>query len=464
MKSYQMKNMKCRLTATFLAFILLMALFSGCAAGRTASEPKTLTVYVLNANPKRWIECDVWSYNFPDFEKEHEEIDIVTVEFSNMEELEAQLLQELSNGGGPDLVLYSWQNTFDINKLAANGLFMDLNTYLKDDDTYYREAYMESLLDSGVIDGGQYLMPVGYMLPILLTSEEKLLEAGATYTGEVFSGRGLLQMIESEGMRLAGDDEHFSFIDFQQGSSGMTFLDYSGIVNLDYENRTVSVDPDAFYELMQLYAPFSDELNRSLNNLTKNGPGTGFKLSAEKLLEKGTIFHATFSPLQEMLYNAFAIEVSHEMPVLQMQPSFSSADSYYVDPLIAAVNRNSSEPEAAYELIRYLMDHAIQQGADGIVPGTGSYFSVNKSVSIASLQNVLHTLNPNDNSAWEAVSQQFEEVFNAFLDSEVRFDMLYVLRNKVSFKSCREAAVESRAAFDAALDALLADIEAYLNE
>lgn len=451
------------MTVIILTLAMLMMLFSGCTAGGTTSGSKTLMVYVLNMNPKRWLECDVWGFNFPGFQKEHEGIDIVTEEFTSIEALETQLLRELSNGGGPDVILYSWQNTFDIYKLAADGLFVDLNIYLKEDDTFQRGDYTESLLDAGVTGGAQYLMPVGYTIPVILTSEEKLADAGVTYTGEALSGRELLRLVESEGERLADDEKHFSFIDLQQGNSGMTFFDYSGLISLDYETRTASADPDAFYELMQLYVPFSNELNRSLNALTKNGPGSGFKISTEELLEKGTIFHATFNPLQEMLYNAFTIEFSlNEMPVLQMQSSFESAGSYCVDPLIAAINRNSAEPEAAYALIRYLMDHTVQQGADGIAPG--SYLSVNKSVSTAYLQNVLHTLNPSDNSAWDAVSQQFETVFNAFLNSELRFSPLSTLRNIVSIRPCLEAAAESRAAFDAAFDVMLADFEAYLNE
>lgn len=455
--------MKRRLTAMILGLAMLTAFFTGCTAKHIGSEPKELTAYVLNMKPKRWMECDVWSFNFRDFQQEHDDINIVTEEFSSMEALETQLLQELPNGGGPDLVLYSWQNSFDILKLAADGLLVDLNTYLKEDDNFQRGNYMESLLDSGVVSGGQYLMPVGYTIPVLLASEEKLTDAGITYIGESFSGRELLQLVESERERLRDDDDRFAFIDFQQGNSGMTFLDYSGLVGLDYEIRTASVDPDAFYELMQLYAPFSDELNRSLNALTKNGPGTGFTETTEKLLEKGTIFHTTFSPIEETIYNAFSIEVNlDETPVLQMQPSFTSADAYCVDPLIAAINRNSAEPEAAYELIRYLMDHTVQQGADGVAPG--SYLSVNKSVSTAYLQSLLQTLNPGDNPAWEAIGQQFEDTFNAFLNSEVSFSTLSVLRNKVSFKPCLEAASESREKFDAALDVLLADIETYLND
>ena len=95
------------MTVIILTLAMLMMLFSGCAAGGTTSGSKTLMVYVLNMNPKRWLECDVWGFNFPGFQKEHEGIDIVTEEFTSIEALETQLLRELSNGGGPDVILYS---------------------------------------------------------------------------------------------------------------------------------------------------------------------------------------------------------------------------------------------------------------------------------------------------------------------------------------------------------------------
>ncbi len=450
-----------KLSKVILAF-MLMVLFSGCVTGHMTSERKKLTVYVLDMSPNRWIECDVWSFNFPNFEQAHDDIEIVTVSFSTIEALEEQLLRELSNGGGPDVILYSWQNSFDIYKLAAAGLFVDLNTFLTEDATYHREDYIESLLDCGVIDGGQYLMPVGYTVPLLLTSQEKLADAGVAYTGEALSGRELLQLVVAESERLADVDDRFAFIDFQQGNAGMTFFEYSGLIHLDYETNTASVDSDEFYELMQNYTPFAGELNRSLYALTNNGPGTGYTVSAENLLEVGTVFHATFNPLQEILYHTSSMTFSlNETPVIQIQTSFHSADSYCVDPLIAAVNRNSAETEAAYMLVRYLMDHPVQQGKDGIVPG--SYFSIHKDATIDSLHSFLQTLNPNDNSAWDTIGQQLEDIFNDFLNSKVVCCMPRALSNSIDFQPCLKAASESRAAFDATVDAMLAEVESYLN-
>ncbi len=445
----------------FSVIFLSAVLLSGCSVRGRSPQKKELTVYVLDISPKRWIECDVWSFNFPEFKKEHEDIDIVTIAFSSIEELEKRLLQELSNGGGPDLVLYSWQNSFNIYKLAADGLFMDLNTYLKDDDTYHREAYMESLLDSGVIGGGQYLMPVGYMSPVLLTSEEKLTAAGVTYEGKPYSGRELMQIIKSEGERLAEDDTHYAFVDFQQGNASSVFFDYSGIINLDYETRAASVDSEYLFECMQLHSSFLGEFKRSLNALTKNGAGTGFRYSAEELLEMGTFFHETFAPLKEMLQYAFTLQyVLEETPVLQMQPSFDSEETYYVEPLLAAVNRNSAEPEAAYELIRYLMDHPVRQGTDGIAPE--SYFSINKCVSTAYLQSVFDTLNPTGSDAWQVVEDRFTGAFDKFLNGEVGFNIPPALTNAI-FRPCYEAANDSHEAFENALDASLLEIEAYLG-
>lgn len=453
--------MKKRVVSVFLAILVLTLLFSGCSLKMEGSGAKELTIYVLNLSPKRWIECDVWNFNFPEFEEAHDGIDIKTVEFSSMDDLEAQLLQELPSGGGPDVIFYSWQNNMNIYKLAADGLFVDLNTYLKNDDGFDRSAYMESLLDSGVFGGAQYLMPVGYMSPILLTSEEKLAAAGVTYAGKPYSGRELMQIIKSEGERLAEDDVHYAFVDFQQGNASSVFFDYSGVINLGSETREDSVDADTLFECMQLHSSFLDEFKRSLNALTKNGAATGLRYSAEELLGMGTFFHETFAPLKEMLQYAFTLQyVLGETPVLQMQPSFNSGDTYYVEPLLAAVNRNSAEPEAAYELIRYLMDHPVRQGADGIAPE--SYFSVNKSVSTAYLQSVFDTLNPTDSEAWQVVEEQFTGAFDKFLNGEVGFSIPLALTSAI-FRPCYEAANESREAFENALDASLLEIEAYLG-
>ncbi len=442
--------------AIFLLISFVFICFSGCAKlGATQSD--VLTVYVLKDNPSSWSTCDTWRYTLAGFAEEYEDTVLEAVEFSTMAELEEQLLRELSEGGGPDLILYSWQNSLDIYKLARDGLLLDLNLYLEDDGSYSRSAYLESLLDSGNFDGAQYLMPICYPLPLFLTSEEKLAEAGVADPEQVLTSREVMQIITEQGEQHANDQENFGFIDFQFGNTKEAFFSSTGMFELDYSAGSVSVDREGFREMMELYLAASDEASRALENLSS---GYSFKLQVQDLVKRGTFFGAYFNSLQTILSPALVLS-AEETPIIEILPTFDQTDSYRVSTCFAAINRQAKNPDTAYEVIRYLMDHVIRHGADGVTPA--EYQSINKSVALSQVERVYQSVVGQGTPSQEEFFDAFVARYEAFLSGDVQnFAYPNALYERIA--PCAQALRSNPDAFDEAFDTMMTDLDAYMME
>lgn len=82
----------------------------------------------------------------------------------------------MMSGSGPDVLLINkYTNT---NKMIRAGAFADMSPFIEADTEFDWSKYNQAVIDGGKWNGGQYVMPIQYELPLVLSTQEILDETG----------------------------------------------------------------------------------------------------------------------------------------------------------------------------------------------------------------------------------------------------------------------------------------------
>ena len=154
------------------------------SASARPDEPVTLSVYL----PKQYADPTT---HYPiyeklmDYQQAHPNIELtfVTPASNDLAEREAiinQLSAEILSGGGPDLFImegHRWTeiNLFpDIEKAMGNGTFLDLTEAMEKEGLSREEDFYTAVLDAGQWEGRQYILPLGFSVPLMVSAADVL--------------------------------------------------------------------------------------------------------------------------------------------------------------------------------------------------------------------------------------------------------------------------------------------------
>lgn len=142
-----------------LMVLLGISILSGCQGQESAK----LTVYFVED------EANFYYSYIAKYVAEHSDVEIDMKKYSDIKEMETQLVAAVSGGKSPDVVLLDERTSLDAGKMVQDGQFLDLAPYL---EAYTEEKYYTNILNAVKTGEHQYILPVGYAVPQLLTSEE----------------------------------------------------------------------------------------------------------------------------------------------------------------------------------------------------------------------------------------------------------------------------------------------------
>ena len=154
------------------------------SASARPDEPVALSVYL----PKQYADPTT---HYPiyeklmDYQQAHPNIELtfVTPASNDLAEREAiinQLSAEILSGGGPDLFImegHRWTeiNLFpDIEKAMGNGTFLDLTEAMEKEGLSREEDFYTAVLDAGQWEGRQYILPLGFSVPLMVSAADVL--------------------------------------------------------------------------------------------------------------------------------------------------------------------------------------------------------------------------------------------------------------------------------------------------
>ncbi|MBQ3707836.1 MAG: extracellular solute-binding protein [Clostridia bacterium] len=164
------------------------------------------------------------------------------------DEYETRIQAEIPAGKGPDVLFGSSGSAevSDVYKIIEAGILEDLNPYMLNDPDFHKEDYYD-VLDVGLLNGVRGILPVEIKLPILLTTEEALADAGIsreelrTWDGFMAAAHRYKEEHPDNTVFTYGRDS--GYIRRMINDCGMDFI--------DYQNRVPAVDKEKMRQLVE---------------------------------------------------------------------------------------------------------------------------------------------------------------------------------------------------------------------
>lgn len=355
--------MKKLLALILVAVIILCPVLTSCSG--TAKKYDKLTFYCVGEYGDELCEF-IKKYNKYCAVNDTIEDSVEFVYFDSTTEMNAVLSTELMAGGGPDIL--SITQTFPFEKLVRNGALADVDEILSENSSSLDfDDYNKIVMDSGVVDGKRYILPLYYRPDVLFTTEERLDENGidldtATFTSltEAYkNGKFDMYLINP----YSSDSFYFSFIrryiDFENGTTDFESEEF----------RTLAEDLKAFILNGGTYAELAQyEFNYSENH-------SEYLFSANELCYYG----GSLTDFARLYINALQEDVTPKL-----YPNYSRNGEVTASIEVGfAINANCTKTDKATRFIEYLLSEDSQgyfSGARDNVSATGLALPVKNSV------------------------------------------------------------------------------------
>lgn len=247
----------------FLVFVLFLGIFltllSGCRmlGPKSISDPSEGNIislwvvteltneYGMNSQVKTAIE---------EFENAQGNVDIRLDILPTDDEERAikleQLRTEIMAGGGPDAYLLPSDSGIneplfrDVMQSMHNGLFYDISEYYDADEALGKDAFVEAVMDAGVVDESRYILPLRYNLPAYYIDTEAL--AVSDLNNGIFES-GILNVLDT--VLEMGDKEWACGAEVYIERFGFNI--YPNLIN--YESGEVSLNAYEVAEFLEKY-------------------------------------------------------------------------------------------------------------------------------------------------------------------------------------------------------------------
>ena len=272
-----------KIVAGFLVCLFVCSSFCSCgkSAVKQSNESLTFRFWQYGGESPDYQEwksaIDKYRREYPDVE-----VNVELVEVNPEEETDQyyqKLTADLIAGKGPDVLFYNtnFAHQTDIYKMQRSGAFADMTAFMEDDPDFRMEDYHQAVFDGARLQNKLCVVPVSYQIPLFLSTQELLDEAGI-YPERCVDSAALLREIRSYWERNATNQEARRI--FNVPKLFQWFYRYMGIDLIDFENRTVNAKADGFREAMEFWKEISPH--------EPQGP------SGEALLPNASAFQGVF--------------------------------------------------------------------------------------------------------------------------------------------------------------------------
>lgn len=324
---------------------------STMAKASTSSGSNNISIYISRGD-------SVALGAVSEFNSKNADRNITVNEFdysSQIDDTRNKITKELMVGEGPDIIYVSNDRMFpSISKIIESGVFCDLNSFIEKDKEFKFSDYNKVVLDSGVINGKRFIIPLSYTIPSLWTTKNmfdnnNIHLDSSKWTWKDFFGEAKKYKADHE-----GEDKYF--VGFPYGDPQYIIEDICGEL-VDYENRRTNFDSEEFIEFLEAYKEISDSICpgseittlKDLSNYIK-------KDSIVTISTDGYI-----SPYHMYGLNSVLKEKLGKELVLLKNPLLSENSPKSAYPVrMVGINSNSRSKEKAFEFIKLLLSDSYQ--------------------------------------------------------------------------------------------------------
>lgn len=257
---------------------------------------------------------------------------------------------EIMAGRGPDIFFVS-SDINDIPKAMKAGAFADLTPYFQEDPNWNPSDFNETIFNSGQYQGKQYLVPLDYFFPLILTTEEIIKETGfrmENCTDYFSTGDEIVRTLSRYGE--TAPDFHPETA-FDRLHTPYYWPNWSGILQMDYTDCTVRMpeeDVRHVYEQLQELRPYLYNQRDSFQPLSSTP-------LFQRMLDREVLFSEFLQSIRADCSRQIpALIGAGETPVLlpyrNVDGGITALSVNYV-----AVNQNCADMEQAYRFVKLLL-------------------------------------------------------------------------------------------------------------
>lgn len=432
-----------------ISAILLLSVLSDCKNLGETESAECITYYKVKDG---WSRGESWIYDYNKSCDEEDKIEIV--EFESAEALKNKLTTELMTGGGPDIMNEAMFVSADlsIEKLLNMGAFMDLNELFESDssdDKIDLTEQNQKALESGVLDGKRFCIPLYYVPNFIMTTKEKY----SKYMNEKTSSLSFDALIDlSDKITKSENIKLYKYSDSNNLESLLiSFIDS----NVDLVNKTSSLDSGKFNETVARI----DKLIKKYSQSTKENQERVIDWT-EEIDPDSYIFEDMIAQSPYDIYSGIVyIEQRGDTPIIIGTPS-NNPDTLSANIMESVfVNKNCNKTDKVLKAIKFAISEETQSEQVGaeierynpmFAAYSGSLFPVNNK-SFEKLMNTADSFTyntkdsyyegdndgiPDDDKEQSAVSDESKKMLHEALESisDYKLDTYWYYNTQVIYE------------------------------
>jgi hypothetical protein len=263
-------------------------------------------------------------------------------------------------GMGPDVIFTEYLN--DLHKTMNSGSLLNLNEVISSDEDFNMGDYNAAVMQAGFYKGGQYIIPYGFMLPVITGDLNTLNNIGF----DLSAVTDVISFVSEIGRCLPKARQNPSFrrvMEFKSDNMWEDLLLVSGITLVDMETGDVLPDEDRFRDFCEAYKLFwADDTATPVP--FDSGPAElaagDFWFNGEK---SSGWFLYTKNPsvvLWQIMRNYVLIKASDGSPVFAAPASVNGGKTVIITHGLA-VNASSRNQLNAWNFIKIMLSDTVQE-------------------------------------------------------------------------------------------------------
>jgi len=276
------------------------------------------------------------------------------------DQYQTALLAEIMAGSGPDVILTDYF-TSDLYKTMDTGAFLNLNSVISQDQGFQMSDYNETVMKAGYYKGGQYIMPLGYTLPLLLGEQSALDGVGF----DTAKANTLADFFNEITACLPAMQANSGFVRAVNQVLYYSLAQTAGVSLANEETKAVALDEAGVRAFCEAYKPYF-EIDTSDN----------FASTSDDALSTGATFFSDISDGPSRLLEYCYVQQNVGTPALAAIPSMSGGLEATTTSG-AAIRGGSPNQLNAWNFIKILLSASIQYCTPGTMDGVEFAFPVN---------------------------------------------------------------------------------------
>jgi ABC-type glycerol-3-phosphate transport system substrate-binding protein len=345
--------------------IVLAAMLAACYNGTNKSgNLNSAESTESHAADQMIVYCDPGDLYISDAVKEFNSIEkrspVNIKEFNystQTEETKNKLISDLLAGDGPDII-FAFNSLFPkLRKTCNSGVFLDLNSLIKNDKDFKLTDYNQNVINSGIVDNKRCMLPICYRLPSIWTTKNILKSNDIHISDSKLTWKEFFNEAKKYMDKHAGEAKYFTGNFFEPS---YIMEDICGEL-VDCKNKVTRFNTKEFINFLKKYKEINPAICQT-DEINKKGTVSRY-LDSNSIVAIGTGGYIAPNNVFE-INSVLKKELNQDVMTLNY-PSIDDRQikSAYPERMIG-INSKCRSQEKAFEFVKLLLSEKYQERTD----------------------------------------------------------------------------------------------------